>query len=103
MGWGLNRTFRNCVSVTELPQILHHNRQVVRRIFTDLGSMGFGWGGSEVFNMRQLALPCRGFQRAPPDYMPGLGTAFFYILNASFFCVLLKNATFFYVLFSSFW
>ena len=31
------------------------------------------------------------------------GTAFFYVLNPSFFCVLLKNAMFFYVLFSSFW
>ena len=31
----------------------------------------------------------------------GLGTAFYSILNASFFCVLLKYATFFYVLFSS--
>ena len=29
----------------------------------------------------------------------GLGTAFFYALNASFFCILLKHATFFYVLF----
>ena len=35
--------------------------------------------------------------------LAGLGTTFFYILNASFFCVLLKHATFFYVLFSSFW
>ena len=33
----------------------------------------------------------------------GLGTAFFYVLNASFFCVLLKHTTFFCVLFSSFW
>ena len=32
-----------------------------------------------------------------------MGTAFFYVLNASFFFVLLKNATFFYVLFSCFW
>ena len=29
----------------------------------------------------------------------GLGTAFFYALNASFFCILLKHATFFYVFF----
>ena len=29
----------------------------------------------------------------------GLGTAFFSFLNASFFCVLLKNATFFNVFF----
>ena len=28
----------------------------------------------------------------------GLGTAFFYVLNASFFCILLKHATFFCVL-----
>ena len=28
-------------------------------------------------------------------FMPGLGTAFFSVLNASFFCVLIKNATFF--------
>ena len=34
---------------------------------------------------------------------PGLGTAFFYVLNALFFCILLNHATFFYVLFSSFW
>ena len=34
---------------------------------------------------------------------PGLGTAFFYVLNASFFCGLLKQAKFFCVLFSSFW
>ena len=33
----------------------------------------------------------------------GLGTAFFYMQNASFFCLLLKNATFFYFFFSSFW
>ena len=33
----------------------------------------------------------------------GLGTVFFYVLNASFFCVLLKHATFFCILFSSFW
>ena len=33
----------------------------------------------------------------------GLGTAFFYVLNASFFCVLLKHSTSFSVLFSSFW
>ena len=33
----------------------------------------------------------------------GLGTTFFSILNVSFFSVLLKNATFFFVLFSSFW
>ena len=32
----------------------------------------------------------------------GLGTAFFYVLIASFFCVLLKNATFFYILFRVF-
>ena len=32
----------------------------------------------------------------------GLGTAFFYVLNASFFCVLLEHAMFFWVLFSSF-
>ena len=31
--------------------------------------------------------------------LAGLGTAFFCILNVSFFCVLLKNATFFYVFF----
>ena len=35
--------------------------------------------------------------------MAGLGTAFFSVLKASFFCVPLKNATFFYVLFLSFW
>ena len=29
----------------------------------------------------------------------GLGTTFFDVLNASFFCVLLKNALFFYILF----
>ena len=29
------------------------------------------------------------------DKNSGLGTAFFSVLNASFFCVLLKNATFF--------
>ena len=33
----------------------------------------------------------------------GLDTAFFYVLNASLFCVLLKHATFFCILFSSFW
>ena len=33
----------------------------------------------------------------------GLGTAFFSVLNTSFFCVLLNNATIFYILFSSFW
>ena len=32
----------------------------------------------------------------------GLGTAFFYVLNASFCCILLKNATFFYVFFRVF-
>ena len=37
----------------------------------------------------------------PP--ITGLGAAFFCILNASFFCVLLKNATWFCILFSSFW
>ena len=31
--------------------------------------------------------------------LPGLGTAFFYVLNASFFCVLLKHSMFFYVFF----
>ena len=35
-------------------------------------------------------------------FMAGLGTAFFYVLDASFFCVLLKQATFFYVLFFEF-
>ena len=33
----------------------------------------------------------------------GHRTTFFYVLNASFFCILLNHATFFYVLFSSFW
>ena len=33
----------------------------------------------------------------------GLGTAFFSFLNVSSFCVLLKNTTFFYIHFSSFW
>ena len=33
----------------------------------------------------------------------GLGTAFFSVLNAPFFSVLLKNATFFCILFLSFW
>ena len=33
----------------------------------------------------------------------GLGTAFFYVLNALFFCALLKHTTFFCILFSSFW
>ena len=36
-------------------------------------------------------------------FFPGLGTTFFYVLNASFFTVLLKNATFFCILFSSVW
>ena len=31
--------------------------------------------------------------------LPGLGTAFFYVLNASFFCVLLKHTMFFCILF----
>ena len=35
-------------------------------------------------------------------YLAGLGTAFFYVQNASFFCVLLKNATFFYIFFLKF-
>ena len=37
---------------------------------------------------------------APCVVYAGLGTAFFSVLNALFFCVLLKYATFFYVLFS---
>ena len=37
------------------------------------------------------------------DYSAGLGTTFFYVQNALFFCVLLKNTTFFYILFLSFW
>ena len=37
-----------------------------------------------------------GFQKR---IFSGLGTAFFYVLNASFFCILLKHATFFCVLF----
>ena len=39
----------------------------------------------------------------PPMCQPGLGNGFFYVLNASFVCVLLKHATFFYVLFLSVW
>ena len=41
---------------------------------------------------------CRGW-----GARAGLGTAFFYVLNALFFCVLLKHATFFCILFSIFW
>ena len=33
----------------------------------------------------------------------GLGTAFFCVQHATFFCVLLKNATFFFAFFSNFW
>ena len=33
----------------------------------------------------------------------GLGIAFFCVRHATFFCVLLKNATFFFAFFSNFW
>ena len=33
----------------------------------------------------------------------GLGTAFFCVRHATFFCILLKNATFFFAFFSNFW
>ena len=33
----------------------------------------------------------------------GLGTAFFCVRHATFFCDLLKNATFFFAFFSNFW
>ena len=35
-------------------------------------------------------------------FQAGLGTEFLSVLNASFFCVILKNATFFYILFRVF-
>ena len=43
--------------------------------------------------------------QCPPGcyHWAGLGTAFFSVLNVPFFSVLLKNATFFCILFLSFW
>ena len=59
--------------------------------------------------MKKLPWPLCQYLNSEKMYSPlslqgsGLGTTFFCVLNASFFCVLLKNAMFFYVLFSSFW
>ena len=58
--------------------------------------------GKEEDNYPHVAETSGG--REEDNYLyAGLGTAFFSVLNVSFFSVLLKNATFFSVLFLRFW
>ena len=58
------------------------------------------WRHKWIWNILMLRRQNKIINR---DCYAGLSTAFFSVLNTSFFSVLLKNATFYYVLFSSFW
>ena len=62
------------------------------------------WGFLDRKNY--FIIPVEGIQLFLSTFsclISGLGTAFFSVQNVPFFSVLLKNATFFPILFSSFW
>ena len=53
--------------------------------------------------MQNPYIPLHFVQNLNIPLHAGLGTVFFCVRHATFFCVLLKNATFFFAFFSNFW